>query len=90
MKLGVKADYGQKTAQYYLQQKGLVALKKILPKYDIGGFTSYDLSHLTMKQQPHVVPMYHAIHIFQMHALYTISNDKTYLTYYRRWAGYVK
>ncbi|MFC7373085.1 D-glucuronyl C5-epimerase family protein [Fictibacillus iocasae] len=88
MKLGVKEDYGQKRAQQHLEH-GIKVLKVILPKYDIGGFTSYDLSHLTRKQQPHVVPMYHAVHLYQIYGLYTITKDKTFLSYHKRWAKYV-
>jgi heparosan-N-sulfate-glucuronate 5-epimerase len=81
-------DYGQKEANKMFKM-GIESLLVVLPKYDLGGFTSYDLSHITYKQKPHVVPLYHSVHIYQLYALYTITKDKRILNYYKKWSSYV-
>lgn len=84
-----KADYGQKEADKMFK-KGIASLVILLPKYDIGGFTSYDLSGITMKQRPHVLEAYHAVHIYQLYGLYTITGNPILLNYHKLWASYVK
>jgi heparosan-N-sulfate-glucuronate 5-epimerase len=61
---GLETHGAAKAAKIF--HKGQDSVKKLLKKYDIGGFTSYDLSHLKMKQDPHVVVPCHAVHIYQM------------------------
>jgi heparosan-N-sulfate-glucuronate 5-epimerase len=88
-KISTVNDYGQKEAGRMFKE-GLKSLLVVLPMYDIGGFTAYDLSHITMKQQPHVVAGYHSIHIYQLHALYTITKEQKLRYYAQKWASYVK
>lgn len=81
-------DYGQRQASA-LFSEGILSLKEVLRKYDLGGFTMYDLSYYTMKVQPHMVAGYHAIHIYQLHALYFVTKN-TYLNNTSvKWASYV-
>lgn len=69
-------------------------LVKILPYYDIGGFSAYDLGYITHQRElPHIGLLYHAVHIYQLHALASIVEDsylKNQLTYIERiWRSYV-
>jgi hypothetical protein len=75
-------------AKYYFHE-GIKTLKKILPLYDIGGFTAYDLSYITHKRQPHIGIFYHAVHIYMLHALYSITQDDELKKYELLWASYV-
>lgn len=69
---------------------GFRSLKKVLPLYDIGGFTAYDLSHVTYApRKPHISPRYHALHIYLLHALWSITGDRVLLGTKGRWAAYV-
>ncbi|WP_316569269.1 D-glucuronyl C5-epimerase family protein [Neobacillus sp. YIM B06451] len=89
-KLEVQGDYGQQQANS-LFNRGIQSLKKVLPKYDMGGFTMYDLSYYTMKtKKPHVAIGYHAVHIYQLKALYSITNEPSLLSRSNLWASYVK
>ncbi|MBS2970723.1 D-glucuronyl C5-epimerase family protein [Metabacillus sp. KIGAM252] len=82
------ASYGGEKAKI-LFQRGQDSVKKILLKYDVGGYTAYDLSHLTLKQEPHVVIEYHRVHISQMYVMYRLTGSKYFLEYYNRWKSYV-
>ncbi|MFC6619354.1 D-glucuronyl C5-epimerase family protein [Deinococcus radiophilus] len=69
----------------------LEAMNHLLPLYDIGGFTSYDLAHITLKLEgPHVAPRYHAAHIYLLHALYEATGKGSLKLYETRWSSYVK
>lgn len=82
-------QYGQVIASESFR-KGIQSLKLLLRKYDIGGFSTYDLSHLTMKKPPHIVPLYHSVHIYQLHALWTITHDQYLKNYSNKWTSYVE
>jgi hypothetical protein len=81
-------EYGKKDALAYFNS-GIQSLKLLLPKYDIGGFTAYDLYHITKKKPPHLLPSYHAVHIYELHALYSITKDPVLKSYEKKWASYV-
>lgn len=74
-----------------LFDEGIKTLEKILPYYDIGGFTCYDLSHITWNrvETPHVSPSYHRIHVAFCHIFYEITGIETFNYYYMLWASYV-
>lgn len=80
--------HGQRVSGKYFNE-GVTSLKLLLPKYDIGGFTSYDLSHLTYKQDCHVVISYHKVHIYLVNALQTINNDSYLKTVRQKYISYV-
>ncbi|PRR77170.1 N-acetylmuramoyl-L-alanine amidase LytC precursor [Clostridium liquoris] len=70
--------------------KGIETLKVILPYYDLGGFTAYDLSYIVNKdEKPHIGVNYHGVHIYLLRALYSITGDKSLYNYYRLWKSYV-
>lgn len=68
---------------------GIDTLRHILPYYDIGGFTAYDMSHVIYRRKPHVGVAYQADHIFLLHALVSITGDEQLRKYEERWASYV-
>lgn len=74
--------------QYF--ESGVDTLEKILPYYDIGGFSAYDLGHITYDAKPHAAPKYHAIHIYLLHALYSVTDNETLHEFEQLWASYVE
>ncbi len=74
--------------QYW--KKGLDSLKCILPYYDIGSFTSYDLYHIVKRSFPSSSDFYHSIHIEQMNVLYNITGDEYFKKLRDLWISYVK
>jgi heparosan-N-sulfate-glucuronate 5-epimerase len=80
---------GNKNAENYFV-KSIETLKVILPYYDIGGFSAYDLGHITYEnKQPHIAARYHAVHLYLLNAIYSITDD-VYFDYIKRvWASYV-
>lgn len=69
---------------------GLSSLKLLLPYYDVGGISAYDLGFITHGATPHISPTYHGIHIYLLHALYTITGDQTLKLFANIWASYLK
>lgn len=84
-----KYDDSIKMAKEYFF-KGLNTLKKILPLYDIGGITTYDLGYITYDKKPLVNISYHAVHIQLLHGLYSITLDDYFHEYSLKWASYVE
>lgn len=72
-----------------LLQNGLRALRVILPLYDLGDGSAYDLIHLTRPPRPlHRDTGYHLVHITLLNALGSATGDKN-LTWYRdHWNSY--
>jgi len=76
--------------EYYWEQ-GLRSLRKILPLYDIGGISSYDLGHYTFgKEKPHAAARYHKVHIILLRTLVAITGDEVFEEIGRRWTEYVE
>ena len=76
-------------AENYFNE-GIKSLTKILNFYDIGGFTCYDLGHITKnREKPHIAVNYHGVHIYLLNALYSITNNKVLYDNYRLWKAYV-
>lgn len=69
--------------------KGIDTLKYILPYYDMGGFTSYDLYFITKKMKPTSADYYHSVHIEQLNTLYNITKDVYFKRIKDLWAFYV-
>jgi hypothetical protein len=67
----------------------LDTLDHILPYYDVGGFSAYDLGHITYQQPPRLAPDYHATHIYLLHALHSVTQDATLEKYEMLWRSYV-
>jgi D-glucuronyl C5-epimerase-like protein len=76
------------SAQRYFE-RGVVTLSNILPYYDLGAFSAYDLQHITYARDPHVAGDYHPMHIYQLHALASISNLPALSAFELAWRRYV-
>jgi len=73
-----------------LFRKGIATLEQILDRYDLGGFTAYDLGHLIYPDKPpHVGIRYHAVHIYLLHALHSVTGNNKLLDTKHKWARYV-
>ena len=74
-----------------LFDSGIRTLVKILPYYDIGGFTAYDLSHMTVgRDTPHIGVGYHREHNAFCKIFYDITGIEEFNHYYKLWASYVE
>ncbi|SES93233.1 D-glucuronyl C5-epimerase C-terminus [Salinibacillus kushneri] len=75
-----------------LYNQGIVTLKRMLPLYDLGNRTAYDLTHYTTDGgYPNVAKWgYHITHIHLLSALYSIENDQKMKTILLRWKDYLK
>lgn len=80
--------YHQDKARNYFM-KGNKTLIGILPYFDIGGFTAYDLGYITHNKKPHIGVGYHAVHIELLHSLFSITNLEHYKYYENLWRSYV-
>lgn len=74
-----------------LYKAGLESLTALLPLYDSGASTFYDLRHFTMKTAPKGARWdYHSTHINQLLTLATIEDNLTILAdTAERWRGYM-
>lgn len=76
--------------QYF--EEALATIRALISYYDLGGFSSYDLSHL---QHPGSPPNptnwgYHAVHISQLSWLLTVTGDDAFFKpLLDRWVGYL-
>lgn len=74
-----------------LYDDGMVSLKKLLPFYDSGSGSIYDLRHFTLGSSPNLARWdYHATHINQLLLLATIDSDPIFKRTAERWKGYMK
>lgn len=71
---------------------GIASLKAILPLFDTGSGSVYDLRHLTLTgTAPNLARWdYHATHINQLLLLSRIDNDPLFRSISQRWIGYMK
>ncbi len=70
---------------------GIQTLKALLPVFDTGSGSIYDLRHLTLGVAPNLARWdYHATHINQLLLLATIEDDPLFDTTAQRWIGYMK
>lgn len=85
----VNEKYGVrgKAGQYF--RMGMATLTKILPYYDIGGFSAYDLGHLTYGKKPHVAARYHFVHLNLLDALYSASGSRNLNVWSSMWKYHV-
>jgi D-glucuronyl C5-epimerase C-terminus len=83
----VSISHASNARSYF--DRGIETLKRILPYYDIGGFTAYDLGYITYHKNPYVNPSYHSAHVFLLYALASITDDVELSKYEKLWASYV-
>lgn len=74
-----------------LYDKGMRTLKAMLPMFDSGTGTFYDLRHITAGLAPNRARWdYHKVHIKQLYLLIEIEGDPLFRDTLRRWKGYMK
>lgn len=64
---------------------GTRTLERILPYYDAGGLSTYDLGHLAGAQWPNIQAEYHAIHIYTAYALNSVLPSEVLRNQVARW-----
>lgn len=70
---------------------GMVSLKRMLPLFDTGSGTTYDLRHFSLGVAPNLARWdYHTTHINQLLYLATIDDDPIFKTTADRWIQYMK
>ena len=74
-----------------LYNEGITSASKMLPLFDGGSRTFYDLGHFSQGVQPNVARWdYHAVHLAQLALIMTISDDPVFERFYQYWQGYTK
>jgi len=74
-----------------LFEDGMTSLKAMLPLYDGGSRTFYDLRHFMLKTSPNVARWdYHLVHVNQLSLLKSMSNEPIFERYLKYWLGYMK
>ncbi len=86
-------DWSQVSSNTQSQAKaafsdGVRTLVKILPFYDIDGFSTYDLAHyIDPSVYPKVHEHYLGIHVYLLHALYSVTKEPVLKKYEDIWAS---
>jgi hypothetical protein len=76
--------------EFYGPDRGVKAVRALLPYYDTGSWTFYSLHTLTgSKRGPLAKPLYHRIHIDQLRFLAAITGDTVLADYADRFQGYL-
>ncbi|KAL1501825.1 hypothetical protein ABEB36_007079 [Hypothenemus hampei] len=74
----------------FLFNEGMTTLKNLLPFFDTGSGTVYDLRHFTLGVAPNIARWdYHVTHINQLLLLSTIDDAPLFKTTAERWIGYM-
>lgn len=73
-----------------LFEEGVTSLKNMLPLFDMGSVTAYDLRHFTLGTAPNLARWdYHATHVNQLLLLSTIVKEPLFVQTAERWIGYM-
>uniref|UniRef100_A0A0K8SUY8 heparosan-N-sulfate-glucuronate 5-epimerase n=1 Tax=Lygus hesperus TaxID=30085 RepID=A0A0K8SUY8_LYGHE len=73
-----------------LFNQGMTSLKKLLPLFDNGSGSNYDLRHFSLGVAPNIARWdYHATHVNQLLLLATIDNSTILSITADRWLGYM-
>eukprot|EP00105_Crassostrea_gigas_P007962 XP_011422383.1 PREDICTED: D-glucuronyl C5-epimerase [Crassostrea gigas] len=74
-----------------LYNNGMRTLKAMLPMFDSGTGTFYDLRHITAGLAPNRARWdYHKVHIKQLYLLVQLDSDPLFKDTLQRWKGYMK
>ncbi|XP_071482366.1 D-glucuronyl C5-epimerase B-like [Diadema antillarum] len=74
-----------------LFDEGMASLKAMLPLFDVGSGTTYDLRHVALGKAPNLARWdYHATHISQLQLLASIDSSPIFKETVARWIGYTK
>lgn len=75
----------------HLFHEGIKSLKALLPMFDTGSGSVYDLRHVTLGKAPNLARWdYHATHISQLQLIASIDPDPLFQRTVDRWIGYIK
>ena len=89
LKLTAGSKEGTEAAELFDQ--GMRSLKVMLPLYDSGSGSFYDLRHVTMHVAPNLARWdYHTLHVGLLYFLASIDSDPVLKTTAERWEGYAK
>lgn len=89
LKLTAGPQQGAEAADLFDQ--GMRSLKAMLPLYDSGSGSFYDLRHVTMRIAPNLARWdYHTLHVSLLYVLANIDPDPILRTTAARWEGYTK
>jgi hypothetical protein len=70
-------------------ERGMATVEALLPLYDTGWWSLYDLCHLEAANPRNpCTAHYHDIHIKQLRVMHAITGRDTFDDFARRWAGY--
>ncbi|XP_050310282.1 D-glucuronyl C5-epimerase B [Anthonomus grandis grandis] len=84
------APVDQSQEAEFLYNEGLTTLKSMLPLFDMGSGTVYDLRHVTLGIAPNLARWdYHATHVNQLLLLDTIEEEPLFKVTAERWIGYM-
>ncbi|XP_014255745.1 D-glucuronyl C5-epimerase B [Cimex lectularius] len=73
-----------------LFNQGMASLKRLLPLFDNGSGSNYDLRHVSLGVAPNVARWdYHATHVNQLLLLATLDNSTVLSSTAERWLGYM-
>ncbi|KAI6194073.1 Heparosan-N-sulfate-glucuronate 5-epimerase [Aphelenchoides besseyi] len=73
----------------HLFNTGIESLKVLLPLYDTGSGSIYDLKHVTMKSPPNLARGdYHDTHIYLLRLFHVITGHKMFKDFSDRWFAY--
>lgn len=74
-----------------LFEQGMESLKAMLPLFDTGSGSIYDLRHFMLGAAPNLARWdYHTTHINQLQLLSTIDDSPLFKEFAKRWKSYVK
>ncbi|XP_029431068.1 D-glucuronyl C5-epimerase isoform X1 [Rhinatrema bivittatum] len=74
-----------------LYDQGLESLRAMLPLYDTGSGTVYDLRHFMLGTAPNLARWdYHTTHINQLQLLSSIDSSPVFKDFLKRWKSYLK
>ncbi|CAI5792596.1 D-glucuronyl C5-epimerase isoform X2 [Podarcis lilfordi] len=74
-----------------LYERGMESLKAMLPLYDTGSGTIYDLRHFMLGTAPNLARWdYHTTHINQLQLLSTIDETPLFREFVKRWKSYLR
>ncbi|XP_028921863.1 D-glucuronyl C5-epimerase [Ornithorhynchus anatinus] len=89
----LKETAGEKLGReaHALYDRGMESLKAMLPLYDTGSGTIYDLRHFVLGTAPNLARWdYHTTHINQLQLLSTIDEAPIFKEFVKRWKSYLK
>jgi hypothetical protein len=66
-------------------KSSIKTLEKILPLFDVGGYSTYDLSHLVYGTKLYVETNYLTVHVYLLHALNQLATSPTLKHYEKIW-----